>query len=352
MSAFAWRRPSATALASSCGVASDFIESADVSMTDSEGLNIPWTASTVMDLHHVSRDTHYLAGDPYPELDNVTRSFDPNGEADVVFKMIPTDDALGMVPSNDALASWTRHEAAVHLGCNKAWFENLSHDVVVMSPVHDAPASWTEHNAAQNIGCNNRPPESHTVQYPRRFQVTDMLPGIPLNVCFRLQPMTYWLRGVDAHVIANMLLDFLTAKVTTTITKVSYAKFSIKVNICIDGSDCVVKLRMYSNGASRALALELQRRCGCGLVFNRFYQEVGCYLTASQKSVQFELLNALQEGPSPVWTSAHVGDDGMAPMSLACSQSQTCRMDAEASPANVAQHIPSCKGSSTRSVLW
>jgi len=276
------------ALASGCGVASDF------DSVDSESLHIPRTASTFMDSRqHLHHDAFSLDADPYGEFDHVTRSFDPNSVADVAFKMIPSDDALGMIPSDDALAVLTGHEAAVNLGCNIKWHENLSHDVGAMGPIDDALVSWAEQIAAEDL---DTPSERHSFPYSRRFQATKMPPGVPSNICFRLQPMTYWLRGVDAHVIANMLLDFLTAKVTTTIIKVSHAKFSIKVNICIDGSDCMVKLRMYSNNASCALVLELQRRSGCGMLFNRFYQEVGSYLAARQKSVQLELLNALKGG--------------------------------------------------------
>jgi len=227
-----------------------------------------------------SHDTFSLAGDPCLQLDDVTRSFVPGSVADVAFKMIPKDD--GMVPT-DALAAWRGHEAAVNL---------------------------------------DKSLETYTVPYSRRFQATDVPPGVPLNVCFRLQSTTYWLPGVDAHVIVNMLLDFLTATVTATITKVSYAKFSIKVNICMDGGECAAKLRMYSSDANHALALQLQRRSGCGLVFQKFYQEVGCHLAARQKSVQFEQLNALEAVSSSVGAA-----------------------DLAASLADVAQHTASCVGS-------
>jgi len=320
-----------------CGVESNLFDSVDFSMMDSEGLCMPLTASSLMDSRQFSCDTFSLAGDPYLELDNVTRSFDPDSVADVVFKTIP------MGPSDDALASWTGHEAAVDLGCNNKWLENLSHDAVAMSSIDDALAACMEHNATVNLDSNNMSLKSHAVPSSTRFQATDAPPGIPSNVGFQLQPMTYWLRGADAYVIANMMLDFLTAKATTTITKVNPAKFSIKVNICIDGSECVAKLRMYSNDASRAFALELQRRSGCCLVCSRFHKEVGSYLAAHQKSVQLELLNALEGVSSPAWTNADVGTDGMvepaALMRLACSQSQTHRMEAEASLAML-QKVP------------
>jgi len=282
-----------------------------------------------MDPCLLSHDTFSLAGDPYREPDTVTRSFDLNSAGGGVFKMVPSDHGLGMPPSDDALAAWTGHETAVNQGCNNKWLENSSHHAVAVIPIDYALAAWTEDNVAVNLDCNKKSLESHTNLYSRKFQATDVPPEVPSNGCFRLHPMTYWLREVDAHVIANMLLDFLTSKVTTTITKVSHLKFSIKVSICIDGSDCVAKLRIYSNNAKlsmysknakNAFALELQRCSGCGLVFNRFYQEVGCYLAARHKSVQFELLNFLKGDSSPVWANADVGTDGVAePAGLAAS---------------------------------
>jgi len=254
------------ALAPGCSVASDFLDSADVSMIDSEGLHMPWTASTLMDSRQLPNDAFCLAGDPYCELDDVTRSVDLNSVADA-FKAISSNDALDMVPGDYALAAWTGHEAAANLGCN----ENFIHDTVAINPIDDAIASWKEQDAAEKLDCNKMVLKSHTVPYFRRFQATDVPPGVPLHVCFRLQPTTYWLCGVDAHVAVNLMLDFLTANVTMTITKVRHAKFSIKVNICIEGSNCVAKLRMYNKDASRALALELQQRSGHSLIFNRFY---------------------------------------------------------------------------------
>eukprot|EP00419_Tripos_fusus_P050544 CAMPEP_0172828328 /NCGR_PEP_ID=MMETSP1075-20121228/20769_1 /TAXON_ID=2916 /ORGANISM="Ceratium fusus, Strain PA161109" /LENGTH=148 /DNA_ID=CAMNT_0013670309 /DNA_START=56 /DNA_END=499 /DNA_ORIENTATION=- len=83
---------------------------------------------------------------------------------------------------------------------------NSASDFVTIS-TFDALAAWTGY---------------------RRLQATDVPPAVPMNVCFRLAIVTYWLRGVDAHIIANTLLDFLTEKIGTAITKVSHAKFSIK----------------------------------------------------------------------------------------------------------------------------
>jgi len=301
---------SPTARASGCGIGTDLFDSEDFTMMDSETLQIRGATSTLTGQCGFSHDPFSLAGEPYLELDTVTRSFDPNSAAGGVFKMIPNDHGFGMVLSDDALAAWRGHEAAVNLGYNNKWLDNPSQHAVATIPFDDAFAAWTECNAAVNLDCNKKSLESHSVPYSRKFRATDVPPEVPSNVDFLFLPLTYRLRKVDAPVIANMLLDFLTAKGTTTITKESHAKFSIKVSICIDGSDCVAKLRMYSNDAKRALALELQRRSGCALVFNRFYQEVGSYLAARQKSVQFELLNFLEGDSSPVCANADVGTYG------------------------------------------
>jgi len=326
---------SPAALVSGCGAAFDCFNSEDFSMMDGEDMHTTEPATALMDLGQFSHETFSFAGDLYPKLDKVTHSCESNSAADIVFKTIPDDDALGMTPSDDALAAWTGHEATLNLGCNNMWLQKFSHNAIAMVPIDDALAAWTEHKTLVNLDCNNKSLKSHTVQCYRRFQATDVPPGVPLTSFFRLRPATYWLHLADSHVLANMLLDFLTANVTTTIAKVSHAKFSMRVNICIDGSVCMAKLRVYSRDDNGALALELQRRSGCGLVFTRFYEEVGCFLAACQKSVQLELLNTLDVGCSPVWTKADVGSDGMAEpaalIMLACSQSQTCRMEAEAS---------------------
>jgi len=109
-------------------------------------------------------------------------------------------------PSDDALAAWTGHEVALNLGCNNNWLENLSHNAIAMVLIDDALAASTERKTLVNLDCNRKKFQS------RRFQATDVPPRAPSNICFRLRPTTYWLHRADAHVFANMLLDFLTDK--------------------------------------------------------------------------------------------------------------------------------------------
>lgn len=139
-------------------------------------------------------------------------------------------------------------------------------------------------------GCSNDWLLPHAVLYSKRFQATNVAPAAPRDIFFRFRPTTCWLRDIAAPDIGNKLLDFLVSTKAPTITKVNQAKFSIKVNVCMDGHECTVKLRMYSDSAHRALALEFQRQSGCDLVFNKFYQLVSRYLEACQKSMQHEPL--------------------------------------------------------------
>jgi len=128
--------------------------------------------------------------------------------------------------------------------------------------------------------------------YSKRFEATTMPPMAPSEVFFRFQLTTCWLRGVAAPDIGNKLLNFMVSTMASTITKVNRARFSIKANMHMDGRECAVKLRMYSDNAHRALALEFQRRSGANLVLNKFYQLVREHLEAYDKSVQHEPLVA------------------------------------------------------------
>jgi len=177
---------------------------------------------------------------------------------------------------------WQTPGAAV----NPCW---LSHD---RSRLKGDSAMCKGHVASMETSCRNDLLLPHAVLYSKRFEATTMPPMAPSEVFFRFQPTTCWLRGVAAPDIGNKLLDFLVSTVALTITKVNHAKFTIKANVYMDGCECAVKLRMYSDNAHRALALEFQRRSGCGLVFKKFYQLARSYLEACQESMQLEPLGA------------------------------------------------------------
>jgi len=165
--------------------------------------------------------------------------------------------------------------------CRSVWFSDVSKDETVAT-------AWTGHVTSMKTGCSSDCLLPHVVLHSKRFEATQVAPKAPSDIFFRFKPTTYWLHGVAAPDIGNTLLDFLASTRAATITKVNQAKFSIKANVVMDGSECTVKLRMYSDDAHRALALEFQRRSGCDLVFNKFYQLVREYLEACQKSVQLE----------------------------------------------------------------
>lgn len=145
-----------------------------------------------------------------------------------------------------------------------------------------AAAGWTRNVVAAKQACIILL-ASQAISRIRRFEMAEIAPGIPLHALFQLKPSTYWLNGSASHDIGNMLLDLLCTENAATITKVNHVKFSIKANIYVDGSECTLKLRMYSDDARSALALEVQRRSGCAVVFNRFYQQVGEHIATRHR---------------------------------------------------------------------
>jgi len=177
---------------------------------------------------------------------------------------------------------WQTPGAAV----NPCW---LSHD---RSRLKGDSAMCKGHVASMETSCRNDLLLPHAVLYSKRFEATTMPPMAPSEVFFRFQPTTCWLRGVAAPDIGNKLVNFMVSTMASTITKVNRARFSIKANMHMDGRECAVKLRMYSDNAHRALALEFQRRSGANLVLNKFYQLVREHLEAYDKSVQHEPLVA------------------------------------------------------------
>jgi len=151
--------------------------------------------------------------------------------------------------------------------CRSICFSDVSNDEALA-------AAQKAHVASMKMSCSNDWLLPHAVLYSKIFEATTVPPKVPSDVFFQFQPTTCWLRGVAAPDIGNKVLDFLVSTKASTITKVNQAKFSIKANVVMDGRVCGVKLRMYSDNAHGALALEFQRRSGCCLVFNKLYQLV------------------------------------------------------------------------------
>jgi hypothetical protein len=109
------------------------------------------------------------------------------------------------------------------------------------------------------------------VHEPTMFLERDQAPVVPEDPCFALELTTITSLKMSAAQAANSVLHFLNEAVTSRITKVSWRKFTIKAEIVIDNMNCEVKARVYTQ-ASGNPCVEMQRRNGDTIAFNRFYQ--------------------------------------------------------------------------------
>lgn len=102
------------------------------------------------------------------------------------------------------------------------------------------------------------------------FSEEDEAQKVPDDPFFQLELTTIESLDMSAAQVAKSVVDFLN-KNTAKITKVSYRKFTIKADIVFDNLLCGIKARVYMV-ASGEHCVEIQRRHGDTIAFNRFYQ--------------------------------------------------------------------------------
>jgi hypothetical protein len=145
-------------------------------------------------------------------------------------------------------------------------------------------------------------------------------PAIPQDKHFKLGNNTILVDSAAAEHLGDALLGFFDADVATVLLKVRRRKFSIKTKITIDGLDCVAKVYLYTQGSSQYV-VDVQRRSGDHLVFQRFYRWLsqhlreGClendhdYTSALPSSCSREIASVFREAPCaadadcPLWSS-------------------------------------------------
>merc|ERR1711879_320428 len=85
-------------------------------------------------------------------------------------------------------------------------------------------------------------------------------------------------QGMTAAHTANAIIDFLNGEVASSrITKVNRRKLKFKANVCLESSHCEMKVRLYRK-AQREYCVEVQRRVGDGIAFNRLWQGISQHL--------------------------------------------------------------------------
>jgi len=103
------------------------------------------------------------------------------------------------------------------------------------------------------------------------FLEGDEAPALPEDDLFQLEMTTITTYGMSAAQVANSVIHFLDKSVASCITKVNHKKFTIKAEVVFDHFFCEVKARVYRLALGQH-CVEIQRRDGDVLAFNRLYQ--------------------------------------------------------------------------------
>jgi hypothetical protein len=123
-----------------------------------------------------------------------------------------------------------------------------------------------------------------------KFSEEDEAPAVPDDTFFKLEKTTIAARG-RASEIGNGLIQFFEEEVRSKISKVRRAKFAIKAEVYLEDMYCMVKVRVYKLSAGE-YTIELQRRSGDCIGFNRLFSRASQYMKArmheSTSQVQVE----------------------------------------------------------------
>jgi len=114
------------------------------------------------------------------------------------------------------------------------------------------------------------------------FQSTDIAPRLSQDISNYLAVTTLTLCEQTPIEAGNELLTLLRNMVDAQITKVNARQFSICAKVISDGLSCDIKVRIYQN--EEGSLIELQRRSGDAVAFDRFYRQVSSSLETSSST--------------------------------------------------------------------
>mmetsp|Transcript_76840 Transcript_76840/g.238000 ORF Transcript_76840/g.238000 Transcript_76840/m.238000 type:complete len:190 (-) Transcript_76840:87-656(-) len=112
----------------------------------------------------------------------------------------------------------------------------------------------------------------------KRFEAGDAPPvAATEGTLYTLSPMTLLVLGAAPSEIGNVLLDFLEVQAVSSLRKVNYRKFAIKVDVSSSAGTCSAKLHLIRrrDGTCR---LEFQRRAGDCVCLAHLYQQAARYM--------------------------------------------------------------------------
>mmetsp|Transcript_75814 Transcript_75814/g.214350 ORF Transcript_75814/g.214350 Transcript_75814/m.214350 type:complete len:396 (+) Transcript_75814:87-1274(+) len=162
----------------------------------------------------------------------------------------------------------------------------------------DIPAKGLWMLDAANDHCTDAPPPSF-----EQFTESHHPPNLPTDNFFKLQTTTIHLATTAPFQLGNRLLEFFGGEsalaVKSSIVKVRHEKFAIKADVFHGGFKCTVKARVYQEECAK-YAIELQKRSGDCVAFNKTYQSAARYLEshfpADETNVVSELPRLEVEG--------------------------------------------------------
>mmetsp|Transcript_94486 Transcript_94486/g.282084 ORF Transcript_94486/g.282084 Transcript_94486/m.282084 type:complete len:231 (-) Transcript_94486:17-709(-) len=113
--------------------------------------------------------------------------------------------------------------------------------------------------------------------YAERFTTAYAPPRMPAGYFCTLAATTLRVLGAAPSEIGNILLDFLETKASARISKINYAKFTIKADVSGYTGACCAKVRIYQQEDGTCF-VEFQRRSGDCICFSHLYQQAARYL--------------------------------------------------------------------------
>lgn len=133
----------------------------------------------------------------------------------------------------------------------------------------------------------------------KRFTEENRPPHVPAASFFQLTLTTLRVLTSMPHEIGNILLDFLTNQVASTLSKVNHNKFSIKGDVFENFSMCTMKVKVFQE--QEHFAIEFQRRKGDALTFHNVFSKASNYFKSCHLAMVegTEILNFTPPPPLP-----------------------------------------------------
>eukprot|EP00746_Dinoflagellata_sp_MGD_P162388 gnl/MRDRNA2_/MRDRNA2_89926_c0_seq1.p1 gnl/MRDRNA2_/MRDRNA2_89926_c0~~gnl/MRDRNA2_/MRDRNA2_89926_c0_seq1.p1 ORF type:complete len:427 (-),score=69.76 gnl/MRDRNA2_/MRDRNA2_89926_c0_seq1:287-1567(-) len=220
------------------------------------------------EFHSVSEGSTFAgfqSGDPYGELDDVTRGV-----------------SIAQPPGLDAFWSAQKESSCMHSNSLFLTGHDYEYSSFQMEPFCAKAAGNSSHSILA--------PESD------HFEVHHLPPTSPSSQHFFFVSTTLFLKDCSPQNIGNILLDFFKSRVVSSITKVRLQKYTVKAEVFADGHSCTMKARVYTHGDK--YAVEVQRKVGDAFILHRTFQLLSDHLEVCLGS-SFVEASKKEELPAP-----------------------------------------------------